>query len=264
MPESSLLVAQITDTHLFAASDQRLLGLSTEESLQSVLHQIKTLDTRPDVLLLTGDLSQDGSPASYERLQQLIRPLGIPTYWVPGNHDVPRMMDTILTRSPFSSQKSFHLGGWHFLLLDTSLAGCVHGYLAPASLTWLESELSQFPDEPALLAFHHPPFKIGCDWMHGIGLHNADDLFAVCDRHPRVKLGLFGHIHQEFGHQRHGVQYLGTPSTCIQFKPNTTNFTLDEHPPGLRLLRLFPDGTWTSEVRRVVYAAQPDLAAIGY
>lgn len=264
MSEASLLVAQITDTHLFATPQQRLLGLPTEDSLQTVLQQIQALNPRPDLLLLTGDLSQDASAASYDRLQTLVCPLGIPTYWLPGNHDDPQVMTQVLTRSPFSAQKSFHIGGWHFILLDSTVPGCVHGQLSPVTLDWLDWELSQFPHEPAIVAFHHPPFPVGSDWMNDIGLRNADALFAVCDRHSRLKLVLFGHIHQEFTHQRHNVDYLGTPSTCIQFKPHSSSFSLDEEAPGLRLLRLFPDGTWQAEIHRIPYIAQPDLAAAGY
>jgi len=264
MADSSLLIAQITDTHLFNAPDQELLGVPTQDSLQTVLHEVKMLASQPDLLLLTGDLSQDGSVGSYQRLQDLVSPLGIPTYWIPGNHDEPEVMATVLTKSPFSGQKSLHVGGWHLLLLDTSVPGCVHGQLSPTSLKWLDYELSQSTEEPALIAFHHPPFLVGSNWMNDIGLHNADDLFTVCDRHPRLKLALFGHIHQEFSHQRKGVHYLGTPSTCIQFKPHSKNFALDETQPGLRLIRLFANGTWHSEVRRIQCMTCPDLAAVGY
>lgn len=264
MAQASLLVAQITDTHLFANPNQQLLGLQTEDSLQTVLRQIQALHARPDLILLTGDLSQDASTASYDRLQTLMCPLNIPIYWVPGNHDDPQVMAQRLVEPPFSAQKSFHVGGWQFLLLDSSIPGRVHGQLSPVTLDWLDWELGQFTHEPAVIAFHHPPFLVGSDWMNEIGLRNADDFFAVCDRHSRLKLVLFGHIHQEFTHHRHGVDYLGTPSTCIQFKPNSPNFMLDQEYPGLRLLRLFPDGTWDSDVQRITYTAQPDLAAVGY
>uniref|UniRef100_A0A832M2G4 3',5'-cyclic-AMP phosphodiesterase n=1 Tax=Oscillatoriales cyanobacterium SpSt-402 TaxID=2282168 RepID=A0A832M2G4_9CYAN len=264
MRESSLLVAQITDIHLFAESDKCLLGLKTLESFQAVLYQVKDLERQPDLLLLTGDLSQDGSAESYEMLHAMLEPLGIPAYWVPGNHDKPAVMAEVLTRSPISHQKSFRAGGWRFLLLDSCVPGCVHGVLSPESLSWLDTELSQQPDEPTLIAFHHPPFLVGSDWMNDIGLLNADELFAVCDRHPQIKVVLFGHIHQEFHQNRNGVDYLGTPSTCIQFKPNSPQFSLDEEQPGLRLTTLFPDGTWQSSVRRTIYACEPDLAAVGY
>lgn len=263
-PSSSLLVAQITDIHLFAKTDTQLLGLTTFESFQKVLSHVTSMARQPDILLLTGDLSQDGSVASYERLQTMLKPLGIPTYWAPGNHDLPDVMAQVLTEDPVSAHKSFRAGGWHIVLLDTCVPGCVHGQLTPESLQWLDQELSQSKGTPALIAFHHPPFLVGSDWMNDIGLLNAADLFAVCDRHPHLKLVLFGHIHQELNRQRQGVQYLGTPSTCIQFKPNSHNFALDEQQPGLRLVELYPDGTWNSQVERVTYACKLDLAAAGY
>ncbi|MBF2025168.1 MAG: 3',5'-cyclic-AMP phosphodiesterase [Oscillatoriales cyanobacterium C42_A2020_001] len=264
MREPSLLVAQITDIHLFAESDKRLLGLQTLESFQTVLYQVKDLERQPNLLLLTGDLSQDGSAESYQTLQAMVQPLGIPTYWVPGNHDDPAVMAQVLKRSPVSDQKSFRAGGWRFLLLDSCVPGCVYGSISSASLEWLDAELSQFRDEPTLITFHHPPFLVGCDWMNDIGLQNANELFAICDRHPQIKVVLFGHIHQEFYRQRNGVHYLGTPSTCIQFKPNSSSFSLDEEQPGLRLVNLFPDGSWESAVQRTLYVCEPDLTAAGY
>lgn len=261
---SSLLIAQITDIHLFANAEGNLLGLQTSESFRAVLEHISALQRRPDLLMLTGDVSQDGTVASYNILESLLRPLNIPTYWVPGNHDCPTTMQRLLGRSPFLAEKALQFGGWQLLLLDSCLPGCVHGYLAPESLDWLDQKLGQSPDIPALIAFHHPPFAIGSNWMDEIRLKNAQELFEICDRHPQIKLALFGHIHQEFSHERNGVTYLGTPSTCIQFKPNTPKFTVDERSPGFRLVSLYPDGTWATQVERIAYSCQLDLAAVGY
>ncbi len=264
MLQPSLLIAQITDTHLFGTPTAHLLGVQTHASCQAVLHHLTQLPHRPDLLLFTGDLSQDGTVAAYEHLQDMVCPLGIPTYWVPGNHDEAQVMAQVLRRSPISPQKSLHVGGWHLILLDTHVPGCVHGELSAESLAWLEQELSQSPQEPAMLAFHHPPFGVGSAWMNEIGLRNAADFFAVCDRHPRLKLVVFGHIHQEFCYHRNGVDYVATPSTCIQFKPNSEHFALDPVAPGLRLIHLFPSGAWSSNVSRAGYAYQPDFAAAGY
>ncbi len=261
---SSLLVAQITDTHLYADAQKELLGLRTSRSLQAVIDQVNALERRPDLLLLTGDLSQDGTAKSYELLQELLSPLAIPAYWVPGNHDCPKTMAQVLMRSPISPQKSFRADSWHIVLLDSSVFGCVHGSLTAKSLAWLDQELSQSQGAPTLIAFHHPPFLNGSDWMNDIGLLNAEDFFAVCDRHPHVKVVLFGHIHQNFSRQRNRVNYLGTPSTCIQFKPNSDKFALDEEQPGLRLVTLYSDGKWESHVERVFHSCDLDFAAAGY
>jgi 3',5'-cyclic-AMP phosphodiesterase len=261
---SSLLIAQITDTHLFADNETKLLGLQTLASLQAVVEQVKALARQPDLLLLTGDLSQDSTAKSYEVLHEIVSPLAIPAYWVPGNHDCPTMMAQVLRRSPISPQKSFYANHWQIILLDSSVVGCVHGELSPESLAWLDRELSQTNGAPTLIALHHPPFLSGSDWMKDIGLRNANDFFEVCDRHPHVKLVLFGHIHQNFSRERNQVHYFGTPSTCIQFKPNSVDFTLDEKQPGLRLVTLYADGTWESRVERVAYSCDLDLAAAGY
>lgn len=261
---SSLLIAQITDTHLYADVQKELLGLQTMASFQAVIERVKALARKPDLLLLTGDLSQDSTAESYERLQEIVSPLAIPAYWVPGNHDCPKTMAQVLTRSPISPQKSFYADSWKIILLDSSVPDCVHGELSPESLEWLDQELSQAEGSPALIAFHHPPFLSGSDWMKDIGLRNADEFFQVCDRHSHVKLVLFGHIHQDFSRQRHQVYYLGTPSTCIQFKPNSDKFALDEEQPGLRLVTLYPDGTCKSHVERVVCISNLDFAAAGY
>jgi Icc protein len=100
--------------------------------------------------------------------------------------------------------------------------------------------------------------------MDEIGLQNPSDLLEVCDRHPQIKLVLFGHIHQEFSHTRNGITYLGTPSTCIQFKPHTTKFTLDEKAPGFRLITLRPDGTWETQIDRIAYSCTLERTAAGY
>jgi 3',5'-cyclic-AMP phosphodiesterase len=261
---SPLQVIQISDTHLFSDPHRELLGLSTADSLKTVLDSVCQLEPKPDLLLLTGDLSQDESAQSYRRLHDLITPLQIPTYWLPGNHDCPSLMTQILSTSLISTEKAFQINGWNLILLSSMLPGKVYGELSSESLVWLEQQLQQLPAQPTLLALHHPPCLIGSDWMDQIGLRNPDDLFAVIDRYPQVKLVTFGHIHQEFAAVRAGVQYLGCPSTCVQFKPLQTDFAIDDQRPGFRLLTLYPDGQFTTGVKRVNYQPLPDLAATGY
>jgi 3',5'-cyclic-AMP phosphodiesterase len=262
--KSALLLAQVTDIHLFAQADQQLLGLPTADSFAATIAQLQRLRPQLDFLLLTGDLSQDGTAASYDRLQTALAPLNLPTYWLPGNHDDFAVMQRSLTKPPFLSDKSFQAGDWQFILLNSAVPGCVHGQLPPESLDWLEEQLNHAADCPTVVSFHHPPFQVHSDWLDTSILQNPTDLFAVLDRHPQVKLVLFGHIHQAFHRQRRGIHYFGSPSTSIQFEPQSSHFSLDRQQPGFRLLELYSDGTWQTEIRRVNYAHQMDLAATGY
>ncbi|MBD2090789.1 3',5'-cyclic-AMP phosphodiesterase [Microcoleus sp. FACHB-1515] len=265
MKTSPLVVAQLSDTHLFADRNQTLLGLSTARSLEGVLQQIKQLQPQPDLLLLTGDLSQDETPTSYERLRKLVAPLGLPTYWLAGNHDQLALVQWIpdLAIAPFSADKQFFQGDWNFLLLNSAALNCVHGELSNESIDWLETQLEANP-HPTLIALHHPPLPIASEWMDNINLKNAAALIDAIDRHPQVKVVLFGHIHQEFDQQRRNARYLGAPSTCVQFKPRSRDFTVDELKPGFRLLSLYPDGSIATQVQRIQDCPPLDLTATGY
>lgn len=245
----SMLIAQITDTHLFAEVEPSVFGVTTYKSLLAVVKKLSTLQPQPDILLLTGDLSQDESSQSYDRLTSLVAPLNIPAYWIPGNHDNLQVMEQVL-QSPINAAKSFHAGGWNFLLLSSLIPGCVHGEISRQSLDWLELQLEQNP-HPTLVALHHPPCSINSEWMDKINLRNYEEFLAVVDRYSQIKLVIFGHIHQEFDTRRGNVRYLGSPSTCVQFQPQSKEFAIDKQAqPGFRLINLFTDGTYNTEIVR--------------
>lgn len=247
-----LVIAQLTDTHLFADEDQTLKDCPTVLSFQAVLDSVAQLQPQPNLLLLTGDLSQDETLSSYHQLHSRITPLGIPTYWIPGNHDQSLTdMEQTLCTAPISPKKCFQAGGWQFILLNSMLHQQVQGELSAEALATLDQQLQDSP-LPTLIALHHPPLAIASAWMDAIGLQNREALFAVLDRHPQVKLVIFGHIHQEFDRVRQGVRYLGAPSTCVQFSPNVDEFAIDgDRQPGFRLISLYPDGQFTTMVQRI-------------
>lgn len=265
MNQSPLLVAQVTDLHLFANEDQELLGLPTTRSFQAIVERLVSLQPQPNLLLLTGDLSQDATPKSYEHVQNLLSPLLLPTYWLPGNHDCFATMQQVLNQTTIYPHKAFERNGWQFILLNSTVPGCVHGYLSPEALKLLDFQLALTNNQPTLVALHHPPFKVNSDWIDASTLQNPEDFFAVIDRYPQVKLVVFGHIHQEFNRRRQNVHYLGAPASSIQFEPHSLNFSLDqEEAPGFRLLNLHPDGRWETRIERVAYTHQLNLAATGY
>src|SRR5690554_1994189 len=80
-------VVQITDTHLFREPEGRLLGMNTQQSFEQVLGQIADIGSPPDLVLATGDISQDASVESYQRFAATVSRLAAPCYWIPGNHD---------------------------------------------------------------------------------------------------------------------------------------------------------------------------------
>ncbi|MEQ8767316.1 MAG: 3',5'-cyclic-AMP phosphodiesterase [Planctomycetota bacterium] len=263
----SAYVIQVTDTHLFAEPEGELLGVETQRSLEAVFEAIAALEVKPDFLLLTGDLSQDGSEKAYRRLTDKIRALETPALWLPGNHDEPEVMRSTLRGEPYLDAPHTELEHWKILALDTKLAGSEAGRLSASELERLTAELdkAQSADQPVLLAMHHPPLPVGSAWVDALGLENSEAFFEVVGRCDCVRLVLCGHVHQEFRGEVERVIYLTTPSTCFQFAPVSEDFGLDPVAPGYRSIWLNDDGTFRTEVTRVEAAYQEvDTSSGGY
>ncbi len=245
-----ITVAQITDTHLFAHDSTEWKGVNPDRTLNQVIAKVQQLDPLPDVILLTGDLSQDETPESYQRLQTKLQPLNIPTYWLPGNHDRPELMSQILPNKPFLGDKTFKMGHWRFILLNSAVKGQPEGFLTTDTISFLASELSQ-DNSPTLVAVHHHPLAINSLVMDSMMLANGAELINLLGSFPQVKMVIFGHIHSVFDTYLEGVRYLGCPSTCLQLNHQSTEITLDDLPPGFRLLYLQDDGTFDTIIKRL-------------
>ena len=244
-------VLQLTDPHLYADPGGLYDGLNTSESLRAVLTLAQARQWPPDALVLTGDLSQDGSRAAYARLRECIGCLGVPVYCLPGNHDDKDAMRQVLPGGNIHVVVDAPVGEWRCVFLDTAVAGREHGHLSAEQIARLDERLSAETGHPALVFMHHHPVVIGSLWMDEIGVDNSPAFFEVLDRHTQVRAVLWGHIHQEFAALREGVQLLGTPSTCVQFTPRTDRHQRDTLSPGYRWLRLWRDGRLETGIERL-------------
>jgi Icc protein len=95
---------------------------------------------------------------------------------------------------------------------------------------------------------HHHPVPISSEWLDQHIVRDQQQFFNVIDNYPQVRGIIWGHIHQAFEVQRNGKRLLGTPSTCTQFAPHSTHFTVDTRPPAYRSLSLYPDGKIATEL----------------
>ena len=263
-PSSSVLLVQLSDSHLFAEADGTLLGMNTRDSLGKVVDVVLVEQPNIDFILASGDISQDGSVESYEAFRDLSARIAAPVRWFPGNHDELPQMEQVAQQGDLM-RPVIDIGQWRVTLLDSAVPGSVPGFLEQSQLELLEKSLSEAPDRHHLVSLHHHPVSIGCEWMEPIGLRNAEAFFAVLDRFPHVRAVLWGHVHQEFDQMRKGVRLLASPSTCIQFAPGSADFKLDTAAPGYRWLRLHADGQLETGVSRVAgMAFEADYGGTGY
>jgi len=258
-------VLQITDPHLFADSSGCLLGLNTEQSLQAVIGEAMRKHASADLVLATGDLVHEGTVAAYQRVFSHFESLNLPVYCLPGNHDEAEVLQNTLDSQQLRYTQNLQQGNWNFIFLDSTIAGSEGGHLDADSLHLLEKQLEAAPDAHTLVCLHHQPVPMGSRWLDTMAVDNADEFFAIIDRHPQVRGILWGHVHQHFDAMRKGVRLMATPSTSIQFLPGSDEFAVDTTAPGYRWLSLYPDGRIETGVERLAeLPGSVDLASAGY
>ncbi len=176
-----------------------------------------------DAVLVTGDVSDDGSEASYDCALRELRRLGLPLLAVPGNHDrrAPFRDARATAGSDLSSDARLDwtadIGGTRIIGLDTLVEGQGGGRLEPASLAHLETALKDIGDAPCVVALHHPPLSTGIRFMDGIGLANPEDLADVLVRRKGPLRIVAGHVHGVY-HAMLGIHPVSTvPSVASAF-----------------------------------------------
>jgi Icc protein len=244
--KNAIRIAQVSDCHLPATPGQTYRGIDPRKNLATLLKKVKSF--RPDLLLLTGDLSEDGSRAAYHDLKKYLSPLGVPLLALPGNHDEAGRLNEYFPGSPAGTISVSEHGAWRIVRLNTCVPGRPEGRLSENALEELEVLLNSDENHPCIIALHHQPVEIGSPWIDKYPLLDPQKLLRIIDAQASVKAVLWGHIHQAFAAERNGVAMLGGPSSAINAAPGAQKFTADGKGPAFRWLKLGSDMTFTSGI----------------
>ena len=213
-----MILCQITDTHIKADRKLAYGIVDTAAFLERCVADILTLPQRPDVVIATGDLVDWGRPDEYGLLRELLSPLTMPLYLMPGNHDERASMRNSFPEHAYLRQwepfiqyaiDEFPL---RLVALDSLVPKQGGGTLCAERLAWLDRTLAQRPEAPTIVALHHPPFTTGIGHMDKVALDAASvaGLAEVVSRHPQVERVIAGHLHRPIT-----ARFAGTvASTC--------------------------------------------------
>jgi 3',5'-cyclic-AMP phosphodiesterase len=220
-----MILCQITDLHIKAQGRKSYRVVDTAESLRRCVDSVNKLRQRPDAVVLTGDLVDFGQPEEYAFLRELLQPLTMPYYLLPGNHDERGALraafpdHAYLHNTHDGNERIEYVIDDHplrIVALDTVIPRASGGELNPASLGWLDRVLQAQPERPTVIVMHHPPFRTGIGHMDEIGLAQPEALEQVVRRHPQVERILCGHLHRAI-HARFGGTIASTcPGTSHQ------------------------------------------------
>jgi 3',5'-cyclic-AMP phosphodiesterase len=247
------LLLQISDCHIGANWD----GVDPDESLLRAVEAILSLPDRPDALLVSGDLTDNGAPEEYQRLRQLLAPLDLVPHVLPGNHDARAPLREAFGLPGSGEDPVAHavdLGPLRLVCLDSTIPGAEGGSLDGDRIEWLEATLAADPEKPTVVALHHPPLRTEIPTFERIGLEpgSCEALAEVVGRHPQVARIVAGHVHRTIVAELAGRAVVTVPSTYLQSALDFTapKLQMRPDPPGFAIHAL-RDGSLSTHLQRI-------------
>ncbi len=244
-----MLIAQISDLHI----EHGPRGEENARRLRHVIHYLGEMPFTPDLLIISGDMVEDGRPESYVKLRDMLQLVEAPILFAVGNHDRRSAFRAAFPQTPMHVgfvQYATDLGDRRILVLDTLDEGREGGAFCERRAAWTRAKLAERPDTSTLIVLHHPPACTGIDWMD---IHPDDGwtrrLASALEGHRQIVALIAGHVHRPIAMGWRGHVLTTTSSTAPQVAldlrkidpatPDDRALIVDE-PPGLAFHR------WTS------------------
>lgn len=234
-----ILVAQVTDLHIgFDRDNPHELNI---RRLNLVIDHLNAMRPKPSLLLVTGDLVDNGDDLdAYRHMRALIARWEGPLIWAIGNHDGRAGFRAVLPEVPadehgFIQYETDH-GGVRWIILDTLDEGRHGGMICERRASWLEARLAERTAVPTVIALHHPPVDTGIDWMSALSCEVWVQRLAAVVRPASQVVGMVaGHVHRPIA-----TSFAGKPLIVCASTAPWVALELDDidpkHPDGRALI----------------------------
>jgi len=169
--------AKSDDFHFLVINDTHSVGKADADWLARVVKQMKAHKEKPALCLHLGDLSDHGKPAELEPVRDVFKGLGLPLYYVPGNHDYLTPDDRKAYDDLFPKSLNYHFdhGGWQFVGIDsTEGKKALLSNVQKDALGYLDDTLPKLDRKKPTILFTHFPLGPGIL----VRPRNADEVLA--------------------------------------------------------------------------------------
>lgn len=215
----AVLIAQMTDIHVGFAPDDQPEELNLIR-FRATLARLLEGPNRPDMLVLSGDITDHGDAESFAKTAELLADCPCPILPLVGNHDSRAGLLGAFPHVVPADGGFLHYVvdvplGLRIICLDTLEDGRHGGAFCDVRAAWLAARLAEAPDTPTLIFMHHPPVVAGIDWMDPV----ADEpwmlrLREVLTGQSQVQAIHCGHLHRQIVTQFAGIPLGVTPSVA--------------------------------------------------
>ncbi|MDH3743016.1 MAG: phosphodiesterase [Hyphomicrobiales bacterium] len=217
-----MLIAQISDSHI-ARWGRKTFGIAPmAENLALCVDHINQLDPKPDLVLVTGDITNEGLLEETERAAHLLGKLHCPFYVIPGNHDDRSRLWTVFGGQACPARVdefiAYVIDGYDVRLIgmDSTMLGAPSGEICDTRAAWLDARLSEAKEQPTIIFMHHPPVNCGVAETNLDGFAGADRLGDIVEKHSNIERLICGHIHLPAHVRWRGTVVSTAPSMGMQ------------------------------------------------
>jgi 3',5'-cyclic-AMP phosphodiesterase len=223
-----MLIAQISDSHIMAQGRKTLGIAPMSQNLAACVRYLNQLEPAPDVVLVTGDVSDQGDAAAMAEAATILDRLKCRYFAIPGNHDDAATFwaqfgDTACP-SRTAAGIDYVIEGFalRLICMDSTRDGAPGGALSPAQLQWLDQRLRESPAQPTLLFMHHPPLDLGILETDMDGFVNRDHLGRIVRQHSNILRIACGHVHLAINARWNGTLVCTAPGTGMHLALDLT------------------------------------------
>ena len=221
-----MLIAHLSDPHLRPRGVLYQGLVDSNAMFEAALRHLAGLRPTPDLVLISGDLVDEGTVEEYAVAREMLAAVGPPLVVIPGNHDEREAFRRAFPQPGSPASGPLHIvaadhGPVRVIGLDVTVPGEHHGDADDAALAWLDDVLAAEPARPTIVMLHQPPFESGIPYIDLYLCRNGRRLAEVVARYPTVERVLCGHIHRFMQLRFGGTMLCTAPSTttAIALRP---------------------------------------------